>query len=98
MAPPIETVRLGLYALARLGVYEPLAAAGGSLRDMTRVAGANPRIWVDIFLDNREAIVAALVEHRDVRDAVAGGELVSCREAVTAAECHHASARPPTER
>ena len=31
-------------------------AAGGSLRDMTRVAGANPRIWVDIFLDNREAL------------------------------------------
>ena len=23
---------------------------------MTRVAGANPRIWVDIFLDNREAL------------------------------------------
>ncbi len=31
---------------------------------MTRIAGANPRIWVDIFLDNREAVVAALAEHR----------------------------------
>ena len=31
---------------------------------MTRVAGANPRIWVDIFLDNREALAAALAEHR----------------------------------
>ena len=31
---------------------------------MTRIAGANPRIWVDIFLDNREAVVAALGEHR----------------------------------
>ena len=31
---------------------------------MTRVAGANPRIWVDIFLDNREAVAAALAEHR----------------------------------
>ncbi len=37
---------------------------GGSLRDMTRIAGANPRIWVDIFLDNREALAAALAEHR----------------------------------
>ena len=37
----------------RVEGHEPLAAAGGSLRDMTRVAGANPRIWVDIFLDNR---------------------------------------------
>jgi prephenate dehydrogenase len=31
---------------------------------MTRVAGANPRIWVDIFLDNREALAAALGEQR----------------------------------
>ena len=37
---------------ARVEGHEPLAAAGGSLRDMTRVAGANPRIWVDIFLEN----------------------------------------------
>src|SRR4051795_4917230 len=36
----------------RVEGHDPLAAAGGSLRDMTRVAGANPRIWVDIFLDN----------------------------------------------
>jgi cyclophilin family peptidyl-prolyl cis-trans isomerase/HEAT repeat protein len=27
LAPPVEAVRLGLFALARLGVYEPLAAA-----------------------------------------------------------------------
>ncbi len=49
---------------ARVDGHEPLAAAGGSLRDMTRVAGANPRIWVDIFLENREALAAALAEHR----------------------------------
>jgi prephenate dehydrogenase len=44
--------------------HDPLAAAGGSLRDMTRVAGANPRIWVDIFLDNGAELAAALAEHR----------------------------------
>jgi prephenate dehydrogenase len=49
---------------ARIDGHEPLAAAGGSLRDMTRVAGANPRIWVDIFLDNAEALAASLAEHR----------------------------------
>src|SRR5436305_2146097 len=49
---------------ARVEGHEPLAHAGGSLRDMTRIAGANPRIWVDIFLDNSEAIRAALAEHR----------------------------------
>jgi prephenate dehydrogenase len=31
---------------------------------MTRVAGANPRIWVDIFLENRDALAATLAEHR----------------------------------
>jgi prephenate dehydrogenase len=49
---------------ARVEGHEPLAAAGGSLRDMTRVAGANPRIWVDIFLDNAAALRETLAEHR----------------------------------
>jgi prephenate dehydrogenase len=48
----------------RIDGHEPLAAAGGSLRDMTRVAGANPRIWIDIFLDNAVAVREALAEHR----------------------------------
>jgi prephenate dehydrogenase len=48
----------------RIEGHDPLAAAGGSLRDMTRVAGANPRIWVDIFLENAEAIRESLAEHR----------------------------------
>jgi len=49
---------------SRIEGHEPLAHAGGSLRDMTRIAGANPRIWVDIFLDNAESIRGALAEHR----------------------------------
>src|SRR5262249_58139565 len=49
---------------SRIEGHDPLAAAGGSLRDMTRVAGANPRIWVDIFLDNADALSLALAEHR----------------------------------
>jgi prephenate dehydrogenase len=44
--------------------HEPLFSAGGSLREMTRVAGANPRIWVDIFLDNADALRNTLAEHR----------------------------------
>jgi prephenate dehydrogenase len=48
----------------RVDGHEPLASAGGSLRDMTRVAGANPRIWVDIFLDNAAPLREALAEHR----------------------------------
>jgi prephenate dehydrogenase len=49
---------------ARVNGHEPLAVAGGSLRDMTRVAGANPRIWVDIFMDNATELRWALAEHR----------------------------------
>ena len=48
----------------RVEGHEALDAAGGSLRDMTRVAGANPRIWIDIFLDNSDALRDALAEHR----------------------------------
>ena len=58
--------------------YEPLAAAGGSLRDMTRVAGANPRIWVDIFLENAGPIRDSLAEHRrrveQLEEALASGD------------------------
>jgi prephenate dehydrogenase len=49
---------------SRIEGHDPLQAAGGSLRDMSRIAGSNPRIWVDIFLDNREALAASLAEHR----------------------------------
>jgi len=63
---------------ARVDGHDPLDAAGGSLRDMTRVAGANPRIWVDIFLENREALGASLAEHRrrveQVEAALAAGD------------------------
>ncbi len=60
----LANVLLNQAGAARVDGHDPLQAAGGSLRDMTRIAGANPRIWVDIFLDNRDAIVAALGEHR----------------------------------
>jgi prephenate dehydrogenase len=53
---------------SRIDGHDPLAAVGGSFRDMTRVAGANPRIWVDIFLDNRAALGTALAEHRRLLD------------------------------
>ncbi|HET6643341.1 MAG TPA: prephenate dehydrogenase/arogenate dehydrogenase family protein [Gaiellaceae bacterium] len=62
----------------RIDGHEPLSSAGGSLRDMTRVAGANPRIWVDIFLDNTEALRSALADHRrgleQVEAALAAGD------------------------
>src|SRR4051812_49510131 len=63
---------------SRVEGHEPLTHAGGSLRDMTRIAGANPRIWVDIFLDNAERIRGELAEHRrrieQVEAALANGD------------------------
>ena len=60
----LANVILNQAGSARVEGHDPLAAAGGSLRDMTRIAGANPRIWVDIFLENRDELQAALGEHR----------------------------------
>jgi prephenate dehydrogenase len=60
----LANLLLNQVGATRVEGHEPLAAGGGSLRDMTRVAGANPRIWVDIFLENADALAAALAEHR----------------------------------
>ena len=49
---------------SRVEGHDPLANAGGSLRDMTRIAGANPRMWIDIFLDNAEAVRGELQDFR----------------------------------
>jgi len=74
----LANVLLNQAGAARVDGHDPLQAAGGSLRDMTRIGGANPRIWVDIFLDNREALRAALAEQRrlleQVEEALAGGD------------------------
>jgi prephenate dehydrogenase len=60
----LANLLLNQVGATRVEGHDPLAAGGGSLRDMTRVAGANPRVWVDIFLENAEALRAALAEHR----------------------------------
>jgi prephenate dehydrogenase len=39
---------------------EHLPEVGPSFRDATRVAGANPSIWGDIFAGNREAVAAEI--------------------------------------
>jgi prephenate dehydrogenase len=39
-----------------------LPAVGPSFRDATRVAGANSAIWTDIYMSNRDALLAAIDE------------------------------------
>lgn len=74
----LANVLLNQTGSSRIEGHDPLLAAGGSLRDMTRIGGSNPRIWVDILLDNREALAGALAEHRrrveQVEAALAAGD------------------------
>jgi prephenate dehydrogenase len=42
---------------------DALGYAGPSLREMTRVAGANPAVWADIFVENGDLIADALAAH-----------------------------------
>ena len=74
----LANVLLNQAGSARVEGHDPLSAAGGSLRDMTRIAGANPRIWVDIFLENRDERQTALGEHRrrveQLESALASGD------------------------
>jgi prephenate dehydrogenase len=55
-----------------------LPAVGPSFRDATRVAGANTAIWTDIYLSNRDALIAGidgLTERlADVRAALQRGD------------------------
>lgn len=58
-------------AAAAAGDDSPLAYAGASLREMTRVAGANAAVWSDIFLENADELSAALAGFRESLDALA---------------------------
>jgi prephenate dehydrogenase len=53
-------------------------AVGPSFRDATRVAGANSAIWTDIYMSNRDALIAAIDAFAgaldDVRATLAAGD------------------------
>ena len=52
--------------------------SAGSYRDLTRVAWLNPRMWAELFLENREFVLNELNTYLDAltayRDAVAAGD------------------------
>jgi prephenate dehydrogenase len=60
----LANLMLNQAGAARVDGHEALTGAGGSLRDMTRVAGANPRLWVDVFIENADELLVALGDHR----------------------------------
>ena len=53
-----------------VGESQGLPATGPSFRDATRVAGANPALWRDIFLSNREALESELDAYLNALSAV----------------------------
>jgi prephenate dehydrogenase len=59
---PHALANLLMQSVAQAG-DEALGYAGASLREMTRVAGANPAVWADIFVENGDLIADALAAH-----------------------------------
>jgi len=60
-----------------------LPAVGPSFRDATRVAGANSAIWTDIYMSNRDALIAGIDELagrlQDVRAWLSAGQATAVR-------------------
>ncbi|HEY3462916.1 MAG TPA: prephenate dehydrogenase/arogenate dehydrogenase family protein [Gaiellaceae bacterium] len=75
----------------------PLAFAGASLREMTRLAGANAGIWSDIFLGNADEIAAALAGLRASLDALEQALRAGDREGIEATIAAAAAARERLE-
>lgn len=69
-----------------LGGRRALYCAGPSFRDLTRVAGANPHMWREIFLENREALAGSLRAVADdinrFCDALARGDEEAVEESI----------------
>ena len=56
----VANVLVAEAAAALAATPSALPEVGPSFRDTTRVAGANPAIWADIFASNREAVADAV--------------------------------------
>ena len=75
----------------------PLAFAGASLREMTRLAGANAAVWSDIFLGNADEIAAALAGLRASLDELEQALQAGDRERIEATIATAAAAREQLE-
>jgi len=76
---------------------EPLAFASASLREMTRLAGANAAVWSDIFLGNADEIVAALDGFRSSLDTLEQSLRAGDRDSIEASIAAAAEARGQLE-
>lgn len=80
----VANVLVGQAAAELTRDSERMPEVGPSFRDTTRVAGANPAIWGDIFASNREAVaeaVDAVAERlREAADLIRKGERAAVSE------------------
>jgi prephenate dehydrogenase len=76
---------------------EPLAFASASLREMTRLAGANAAVWSDIFLGNADQIVTALGGFRTSLDELEQSLRAGDRDSIEASIAAAAEARAQLE-
>ncbi|PJE79591.1 3-phosphoshikimate 1-carboxyvinyltransferase [invertebrate metagenome] len=53
--------------------FNPFCFAGGGLRDFSRIAGSDPRVWHDIGMGNRDALLEGM---RDISRGI--NELIDC--------------------
>lgn len=60
--PHIMAMGLMSLALERAAEYPLLRLAAGGFRDMTRIASSSPSIWLDILMENGEAVGESLRE------------------------------------
>ncbi len=78
--PHVLANELAAQAVSSIGGEERrrLPAVGPSFRDATRVAGANSSIWTDIYMSNRDALVASIDDFvnglSEVRATLAAGD------------------------
>jgi prephenate dehydrogenase len=75
----------------------PLAFAGASLREMTRLAGANAAVWSDIFLGNADEIATALTGFRASLDELEQALQARDRDSIEATIATAAAARERLE-
>jgi prephenate dehydrogenase len=85
----LANVLVAQAAAASADESERMPEVGRSFRDSTRVAGANPAIWADIFATNSDAVAE---EIDDVVDRLRqAAELLRAGDARALAEWHHSA-------
>ncbi len=79
-------------AVGTLGA--PAGMGGGGFIDTTRIASTPPGMWVDVFLDNRDAVLRATARFAErlevLRAAVAAGDEKAIRACIEAARAARA--------